>query len=55
LVDTALSTKWLEQLMSFPASGHDDAVDATVAGLYRFQTHANNIVTDDFLDAVTKR
>jgi predicted phage terminase large subunit-like protein len=36
LVDTTLSKPWLEQLMAFPASGHDDAVDATVSALSLF-------------------
>jgi phage terminase large subunit-like protein len=36
LVDTPLSRAWLDTLLGFPMAGHDDAVDATVAGVRIF-------------------
>jgi hypothetical protein len=36
LVEAPLSRAWLDTLLGFPMAGHDDAVDATVAGVRIF-------------------
>jgi len=44
LVDTHLSAIWLEQLKLFSNGPHDDAVDATVAGLQHFLRSPNSFL-----------
>ena len=55
LISTDFSRMWIEQLMSFRVSGHDDAVDATVAGVDRFQMNGNEVMSRHLLEAVTEQ
>jgi hypothetical protein len=53
LVDSPLSQVWLENLLGFPLAGHDDAVDASVAGIEPFAGVREGIpaITQELLDA----
>ncbi len=55
-IDDYLTRQWLGQLLTFPLSNKDDAVDASVTGIKRFAgvMTASSVVDDDWMSKVVR-